>query len=96
VIGPFWPPERKHVEDGYRSLHFPFMVLEAPALEMEVTWKLADLIGYTDTWSAVRAAERAVGRGPVEAFHCALSEAWGDPETARRVRWPLSVRVGRV
>lgn len=96
VIGPYWPPERRHVEDGYRSLPFPFAPLEAPALDIEVAWKLADLIGYTETWSAVRAAEKAVGRAPVETFHAALTEAWGDPETVRPVRWPLSLRIGRI
>lgn len=24
VIGPYWPPERRHVETGYRLLPFPF------------------------------------------------------------------------
>lgn len=96
VVGPYWPPERRHVEGGYRALPFPFMALDAPALDIEVTWKLADLVGYTDTWSAVRAAEKAVGRAPIDAFHAELAAAWGDPDTPRRVRWPLSLRVGRV
>ncbi|KMO42648.1 SAM-dependent methyltransferase [Methylobacterium variabile] len=96
VIGPYWPPERRHVEEGYRALPFPFAPLDAPALDIEVAWRLPDLIGYTETWSAVRAAEKAVGRGPIEAFHAELTEAWGDPDSVRRVRWPLSLRVGRV
>ncbi|CAO4144230.1 class I SAM-dependent methyltransferase [Methylorubrum aminovorans] len=96
VIGPFWPPERKHVEDGYRALPFPFAALETPALDIEVRWRLADLIGYVETWSAVRAAETSVGRGPIERFRADLAAAWGEPDTIRDVRWPLSLRVGRV
>lgn len=96
VLGPYWSPERKYVEDGYRSLPFPFTVLDAPALDIEVAWTLADLIGYADTWSAVRAAEKAVGRGLVETFHTELAKAWGDPDSLRRVRWPLSLRIGRI
>ena len=96
VIGPYWPPERKHVEDGYRALPFPFTPIDAPALDIDVAWKLADLIEYADTWSAVRAAEKAVGRGPVETFHAELAAAWGDPEAVKRVRWPLSLRIGRI
>ena len=95
VIGTYWPPERRHVEEGYRSLPFPFDALDAPALDIEAGWKLADLIGYADTWSAVRAAEKAVGRGPIERFHAELAEAWGSPDTIKRVRWPLSLRIGR-
>lgn len=96
VIGPYWPPERRHVEDGYRSLPFPFPEIGAPSLDIEVSWKLSDLIGYVDTWSAVRAAEKAVGRAAIDAFHAELSEAWGDPDAPKRVSWPLSLRVGRV
>ena len=61
---PFWPPERRHVETGYRSLSFPFTELAAPDLAIEVRWRLPDLIGYVDTWSAVRAMETAVGPRP--------------------------------
>lgn len=96
VLGPYWPPERRHVEDGYRSLPFPFEDIEAPALAIEVSWRLRDLVGYTETWSAVRAAEKAVGRRPMDEFQAALAEAWGDPETPRDVCWPLSVRAGRL
>lgn len=96
VIGRYWPPERRHVEDGYRTLPFPFEEIEAPALAIEVSWRLRDLVGYTETWSAVRAAERAVGGKPIDDFRAALAEAWGNPETPRDVRWPLSLRVGRL
>lgn len=96
TLAPYWPAERRHVEDGYRALPFPFAALEAPRLVIAVAWRLAELIGYVETWSAVRAAERAVGRAPVEAFRAALAGVWGDPEAAKPVRWPLALRVGRV
>jgi SAM-dependent methyltransferase len=96
VLGPYWPPERRHVEDGYRSLDFPFPELEAPPLAMSARWRLADLLGYVGTWSAFRAARRALGPGPGEAFARELGAAWGDPEAPRAVTWPLGLRVGRV
>lgn len=96
VLGPYWPPERRHVEDGYRSLDFPFPEIEAPPLAMNVRWRLADLLAYVGTWSASRAALRALGPGPEEALGRELAAAWGDPEAAREVRWPLGLRVGRV
>jgi len=95
-LGPYWPAERRHVEEGYRQLAFPFTELQAPSLAIEVDWTLADLLGYIDTWSAIRALENAQGRAPLEAFTQQLSQGWGDPLTRRRVRWPLSLRVGRL
>ena len=91
----YWPPERDLVEAGYRTLPFPFAEIAAPDLEMAVDWAAEDLIGYLDTWSAVRAYERAHGTSPIPAFREALLRAW--PAGVRHtVRWPLAIRAGRV
>ena len=96
VIGPYWPPEREHVNTGYRHLAFPFAEIEPPAMSIDVSWTLPAFIGYIDTLSAVRAAETAVGRGLVIDFANALTKIWGPPDRRREIRWPLSMRVGRV
>lgn len=96
VVGPYWPPERRHVEEGYRGLPFPFEPVELPPLAMQAHWRLEDFIGYVGTWSAVKAAEKALGRNPMPAFAAALRKEWGDPGLRRRVSWPLSVRAGRI
>ena len=96
TIGPYWPPERRHVEDGYRSLPFPFVEIEAPPFAIELTWGIDDLIGYTETWSAVRVAEMAVGCQPINTFRAELTRTWGPPEAKKSVRWLLSLRIGRV
>ena len=75
VVGPYWPPERRHVEEGYRAFDFPFDELHAPPLAIEVHWRASDLIGYADTWSAVRVAEKALGREPIERFQSDLLRA---------------------
>lgn len=96
TIGRYWPPERRLVEDGYRTLTFPFEELDGPHFSMEVSWDLAGLIGYIETWSALREAEKAVGREPIAAFHAELAQSWGPKERRRMVRWPLTMRVGHV
>ena len=96
VIGPYWPPERRHVEEGYRNLPFPFPEIRLPPLAIEGSWQLEDLVGYVKTWSAVKAAEKTPGANPVASFEEELRQEWGHPETRRRVVWPLSLRVGRI
>ena len=96
VAGPYWPPERKNVEDGYRSFPFPFEELQAPHLEIRREWDLAAIIGYVETWSATTALRQAKGEAPVEQFRCDLAEVWGSKETVRVIRWPLSIRLGRI
>lgn len=94
-IGPYWPPERRHVETGYRDLPFPFPRIEAPAFEMRVEWTLEQLLGYLRTWSACTRYEQARGRDPVLALARRLAPAWGDPQQRQAVRWPLSLKAGR-
>ena len=96
VTGPYWPPGRKHVEDGYRSFPFPFQELRTPHLEIRRDWNLNATIGYVETWSATTALRRARGDAPVEQFRRNLAQVWGAKETVRLIRWPLSIRLGRV
>ncbi len=96
TIGPYWPPERRHVEDGYRNLPFPFAELSLPRMAIEVSWRLDALLGYLGTWSAVKAARDALGVDPVAELAEELRAAWGDPQGPRRVAWPLAVRAGIV
>ena len=94
VLGPYWPPERRLGVEGYRGLPFPFPELEAPRMELRARWSLDDLLGYVDTWSALRPALAQLGRAPLENFQRELAQAWGDPARERGIAWPLNLRVG--
>lgn len=97
VLDPHWPPERRHVEDGYRRLSFPYEAVELPPLAMEQHWNAAELIAYVRTWSAQKSLAQAEGGlQAIADFDAALTAAWGHPQTRRRVAWPLTLRVGRV
>ncbi len=95
VIGPYWPPERRHVETGYRELPFPFSRIATPELAMQVAWPLAQLLGYLGSWSASARYREATGKDAVEALGSVLLECWGDPAQARTVSWPLALLAGR-
>lgn len=97
TLAPFWPPERRLVEAGYRTLPFPFGDIPAPALAISRCWSLADLIGYIETWSAVARLRREPGgEATLANFRQDLAGAWGEPGWRRPVRWPLAARVGRI
>lgn len=95
VVGPYWPPERAHLDAGYRTLSFPFAELAAPSFAMEATWPLAGLRGYLATWSAAKRYAKAVGADPIARVAADLARAWGPAETPRSITWPLYLRVGR-
>ena len=96
IAGRYWSPHRKLVDEGYRSLAFPFEEIEAPVLEMRADWNLADFTGYVMTWSAVQALVKAEGEAPIDALRAELGRAWGPADARRTVRWPISMRVGRL
>ena len=96
VVGPFWPIERKFVDDKYQSIRFPFEEYSTPSFYMEVRWNLNHLTGYLKTWSAVQRFKEEQKTDPVEVFAQDLVREWGRPEEEKRIRWPINMRVGRV
>lgn len=95
TVGPYWPPERQLVEQGYRTLDFPFAEFAPPALAMAERWALPRLLGYFRSWSATGRYIAAHGVDPVLALAEELASLWGDAASERRVTWPLAIRAGR-
>jgi SAM-dependent methyltransferase len=96
ILGPFWPPERAHVDAGYRTLPFPWPELTPPDLAIRETWDLERFVGYLRTWSAVSAYVKAVGADPIALVGRELETAWGTQESTRGVSWKITVRAGRI
>ena len=94
TVGPYWPPERALIDDGYKSLSFPFDELAAPPFAIHVEWTLPRLVDYLSTWSAVKRYQTACGHDPLPGLQAELAPLWGEPEPLR-LSWPLFLRVGR-
>lgn len=92
----FWPPQRKWVEDQYRTIWFPFEEISTPKFTMSADWNLDELIGYVESWSATGLLAKARGRNEIDAFRKMLASLWGSPETKRSIEWPLSLRAARI
>jgi len=93
TVGPYWPFERKLVENAYRDLDFPFIEMAPAHFTMQADWSLEQLLGYLSTWSAVKRYREDRGEDPMPLITAQLSSAWGE-QAARTVHWPLSLRVG--
>jgi SAM-dependent methyltransferase len=93
VVGAFWPPERKLVEQ-FADLPFPFHNVDAPKFEMTAQWNLDHLIGYLRTWSSTQRFIAAKGSDPLEQITDELRAVWGDSQQTRNVIWPLVLRIG--
>jgi SAM-dependent methyltransferase len=96
IVGPYWPPEKALVENGYSDLVLPFESLEPPPFAMEATWTLERLLGYCSSWSASARYRAALGHDPIEGLRPALEAAWGETALGRRIRWPLTLKASRL
>lgn len=95
ALGEYWPPERRHVESGYRTLPFPLHEIVTPSFELRLQWDLDALMGYLGTWSAVQRYRTATQLDPLPALRQRLAAIWGPVGQNRTVVWPLHLRVGR-
>ena len=94
-VGPYWPPERHHVETCYREIDFPFSRIPAPVFAMRARWNLAQLLGYFRSWSSTAGFIKEKGFDPVEKIEQQLLACWGNPDQGRLVEWPLSMLISR-
>ena len=96
VIGPYWDKERRYIDENYQTIPFPFEEIAMPAFTMETDWNFLQLLGYLNTWSAVKNYTAANGHNPVELIAEELQHAWGDEKRVKKVTFPLLLRVGRI
>ncbi|MHB1863233.1 MAG: class I SAM-dependent methyltransferase [Gemmatimonadaceae bacterium] len=96
VVGPYWPPERRYVDEGYATIPFPLREIEPPRLEMRVPYTLDQLLAYLGSWSSTMRYARATGTDPIPALRAQLEPRWGRSGARREARWPLNIRAGYV
>src|SRR5665213_2221473 len=72
---------------------FPFM-REAATARMQEHWALRELIGYIRSWSATARYTKQNGVDPAAVLEQGMEHEWGDPTSARKITWPLSLRIG--
>lgn len=96
TCAPHWPPERHHVESGYRDLAWPWPAEPVPpaAATLTATWTRAELLGYVSTWSASARLVASAGPAALAALDRDLAAAWPDA-APRTIAWPLVIKLAR-
>ena len=96
VVGPYWPPERRHIEAGYRTLPFPFEEIDTPQFGLELRWDLEQVAGYVSSWSATARYRQALGSDPLPLLRETLGAAWPERGARVSIRMPIGLRVGKL
>lgn len=95
TVGPFWPPERRLVMEGYASVELPMEELHTPEFPMDARWTLPQLLGFLRSWSATARYVNVHGTDPLIPLADRLETLWGNAHSIE-VSWPLTVRAGRL
>lgn len=95
VIGAYWDKERKFIDENYKTIPFPFNEIETPNFVNKLHWTLEQLIGYLNTWSAVKHFIKEKGYNPIEELQSAIEQHW-DKGQSIEVCFTLLLRVGQI
>ncbi|WP_028296631.1 class I SAM-dependent methyltransferase [Olivibacter sitiensis] len=95
VIGMYWDKERKYIDENYATIPFPFEEIQTPNFANKLPWTLDHLIGYLNTWSAVKHFIKQNGYNPIDELQDEIGKYW-NKEEIKEVTFPLLLRVGNI
>lgn len=92
----YWPKERRWIDNQYQTIPFPFSTISSPHFKIEKELDFQGLIGYLNTWSAVKEYQKQNLKNPIDFIHDDLLKAWGQQSILRKMFWPIHLLVGHV
>ncbi|HEX8270165.1 MAG TPA: class I SAM-dependent methyltransferase [Flavobacterium sp.] len=93
VLGPYWDPERRFLDDDYETIPFPLEEIQSEKFASSYEWSLEQLIGYLETWSAVQHYKKENNSSPVDAIRDELRESW--EKSDKKIIFPMLLRIGK-
>ena len=95
IVGPYWDPERRFVDESYATVSFDFDPLPSKNFQTELLWTLEQFTGYLGSWSAVQHYIAKHHASPIDLVAPQLQKAWR-PGEYKTVRFPVFLRLGRI
>ena len=92
VVGPFWDPQRQHIETEYQHLPFDFAQVRYARFVQNRQWPVDWYMNYLRTWSAVQGFRKQHGYDPIDQFEGDFRGHWGGGN--RDVCFPIFLRLG--
>lgn len=94
IVGPYWEPERKLIDQRYAPIHFPFKKDWSASFRLELRYTAGQLFQYLNTWSAVKLFEERTGKNPVERFKTAFLKIHKSGDAAFEASHDLFLKMG--
>ncbi|KAJ4780411.1 S-adenosyl-L-methionine-dependent methyltransferases superfamily protein [Rhynchospora pubera] len=100
---PYWAPQRKHVDERYRNLEFPFEPVQGEAstgpyeFVTEKKMNLNAFLTYIRSWSSYQTAKKKGVEMLSDETVADFMKAWGsDGEEVKTVKFPIFLKIGKV
>jgi len=94
TINPYWPPEKKLIDDQYRTIPFPFSEIKSPQIFMQQEWNINQLVGYLETWSSTQRYINDKGQAVILKKFEEIINSVSSPEKLIVIDWPIYWRIG--
>ena len=95
VVGSYWDKERKYIDENYETIPFPFNEIKSPKFVNRLQWTMEHLIGYLNTWSAVKRFIEQKRYSPTDKLQDDIARYWDKGQT-KEVCFPLLLRTGQL
>lgn len=95
TLNKYWDFERNYIDENYRTIPFPFKELDAPRFAINYSWTIEGLLGYLNTWSAVKNYQNENNHNPVAMLEQELRDEWGQQEKIS-ITFDIITRIGKV
>jgi SAM-dependent methyltransferase len=95
TIGLYWDSERRYIDENYLTIPFPFAEIQTPLFINKQTWNLEHLVGYLNTWSAVKHFIKDKGYNPIDTLQMELAKYW-ELNEIKSVSFPMLLRIGKI
>lgn len=96
VLGPYYPPNVRLVDDGFAAIELPGEDIPAPSFFATVRWSARQVAKFAASWSSVPAYIAATNTNPIPELEAEVAAAFGGPDVVRELRFPLYVRAFRL
>ena len=86
-----WDPERRYIDAHYHNLPFPFEILAETETNMQFNWNKEQLLGYLNTWSAVKHHREKNNQDPL----LEIIQFLANDSQMIEVTFPIFLKVGK-
>jgi SAM-dependent methyltransferase len=95
-MGKYWDKERRHIDNHYTEIPFPFQQIAPPQYSLLYKWHQPEFIGYLNSWSSMQHFKKAHnGTTPIDDLMGDMAAYWSKFET-KVLRFPIFMKIGRV